>query len=202
MTRRQQSPSPKTLSVSVLRLLFSTCVVCLKNVRHVGHTASRLNVVFTGACRTWNGNGLRATSVAGLVSRFLLMTYLNRLTMMSRNLLKAGTSFLPYRSGDSAGLQMIMRRTELEETDMIDTLGFIYGPLAQLHALSRQRSGEIWNCAGDETEHSVSRAGAENILRKGQAKCYRIVDHAWLVEDARGAIPAPSRCTEVRRKRR
>lgn len=51
-------------------------------------------------------------------------------------------------------------------------------------------AGEIWNCAEGETERTVYGAGAEIILRKGQANCYRIVDHAWILEYARGVIPS------------
>lgn len=49
--------------------------------------------------------------------------------------------------------------------------------------------GEIWYCAEGETERRVYQAGEEIVLRRGEAQCYRIVDHAWILEYARGAIP-------------
>lgn len=49
--------------------------------------------------------------------------------------------------------------------------------------------GEMWYCAEGETERTVYQAGDEILLQRGQAKCYRIADHAWVLEYARGAIP-------------
>jgi C-8 sterol isomerase len=49
--------------------------------------------------------------------------------------------------------------------------------------------GEMWYYAAGQTEKTVYRPGDTIYLGKGEAKCYRIVDHAWILEYARGPIP-------------
>lgn len=49
--------------------------------------------------------------------------------------------------------------------------------------------GEMWYYAAGQTEKTVYGPGDTIYLGKGQAKGYRIVDHAWILEYARGPIP-------------
>jgi C-8 sterol isomerase len=48
--------------------------------------------------------------------------------------------------------------------------------------------GELWYFGQGQTERDVYRAGDEIVLEPGNAKGYRIVDHAWILEYARGPI--------------
>ena len=49
--------------------------------------------------------------------------------------------------------------------------------------------GEVWYASEGATDREVYKAGDEVRLGKGAAKVYRIVDNAWALEYARGAIP-------------
>lgn len=49
--------------------------------------------------------------------------------------------------------------------------------------------GEIWYCHEGKIEREVYVTGDEIHLLKGEAKSYRMVDHAWILEYARGPIP-------------
>ena len=53
--------------------------------------------------------------------------------------------------------------------------------------------GEMWYYAAGQTEKTIYRPGDTIYLGKGQAKCYRVVDHAWILEYARGPIPTMCR---------
>jgi len=48
--------------------------------------------------------------------------------------------------------------------------------------------GELWYFEEGQLDRAVYRAGDEIILERGNAKGYRIVDHAWILEYARGPI--------------
>jgi C-8 sterol isomerase len=49
--------------------------------------------------------------------------------------------------------------------------------------------GEMWHYGEAQTERREYRPGDEIRLCRGEAKGYRIPDHAWILEYARGAIP-------------
>ena len=48
--------------------------------------------------------------------------------------------------------------------------------------------GELWDFKQGQLARDVYRAGDEIVLKPGNAKGYRIVDHAWILEYARGPI--------------
>jgi C-8 sterol isomerase len=48
--------------------------------------------------------------------------------------------------------------------------------------------GELWYFEEGQMHRDVYRAGDEIILEPGHAKGYRVVDHAWILEYARGPI--------------
>ena len=48
--------------------------------------------------------------------------------------------------------------------------------------------GELWYFEQGQIERDVYRAGDEVFLKSGSAKGYCIVDHAWILEYARGPI--------------
>jgi C-8 sterol isomerase len=48
--------------------------------------------------------------------------------------------------------------------------------------------GEIWYFGQGQISRDVYRAGDEIVLEPGSAKGFRIVDHAWILEYARGPI--------------
>jgi len=49
--------------------------------------------------------------------------------------------------------------------------------------------GEMWYFTEGSIEREVYRPGDRVHLSRGQAKAYRIPDHAWILEYARGPIP-------------
>ena len=51
-------------------------------------------------------------------------------------------------------------------------------------------SGEMWTYTEGQTERSVYGPGSEAYLGAGKTKGYRIPDHAFMLEYARGPIPA------------
>jgi C-8 sterol isomerase len=49
--------------------------------------------------------------------------------------------------------------------------------------------GEMWNCTEGQYERDVFKAGDTIHLPRRKAMAYRIPDHAWALEYARGVIP-------------